>query len=58
MGSLANDSSYAMKGHQDGLGNQSLLDKIDKLRALNIGAEIPLPQVRATASFVMSVRIR
>ncbi|KAI1079139.1 P-loop containing nucleoside triphosphate hydrolase protein [Whalleya microplaca] len=29
----------------DGLGNQSLLAKIDKLRELNVGAFIPLPQL-------------
>ncbi|KXJ84908.1 P-loop containing nucleoside triphosphate hydrolase protein, partial [Microdochium bolleyi] len=29
----------------DGLGNQSVLSKIDKLRELNVGAFIPLPQL-------------
>ncbi|KAB5577759.1 interferon-induced GTP-binding protein Mx2 [Coniochaeta sp. 2T2.1] len=42
MGSLA---SGKVKQDQGCLGNQALLDKIDKLRALNIGADIPLPQL-------------
>ncbi len=28
-----------------GLGNQAILAKIDKLRELNVGSMIPLPQV-------------
>lgn len=28
-----------------GLGNQALLTKIDKLRELNVGSLVPLPQV-------------
>jgi hypothetical protein len=31
-----------------GLGNQTLLAKIDKLRELNVGTIVPLPQVSAT----------
>src|SRR4051812_20083450 len=46
MGSTADSSSVKIKQESGGLGNQALLEKIDKLRALNIGAEIPLPQVR------------
>jgi hypothetical protein len=30
----------------EGLADQSLLDKIDHLRELNISEHIPLPQVR------------
>lgn len=28
-----------------GLGNKTVLDKVDKLRALNVGMNVPLPQV-------------
>jgi hypothetical protein len=28
------------------LGNKALLSKIDKLRELNVGALVPLPQIR------------
>lgn len=37
-----------------GLGNQVLLTKIDKLRELNVGAIIPLPQVRTLAYTTVS----
>ncbi len=30
---------------ETGLGNQVMLSKIDKLRELNVGAVVPLPQV-------------
>lgn len=33
------------ESHDDGLGNQSMLEKIDKLRELNLGTNVPLPQV-------------
>ncbi|KAH8911372.1 interferon-induced GTP-binding protein Mx2 [Coniochaeta sp. PMI_546] len=45
MGSLADGSSVKVEQERGGLGNQSLLDKIDKLRAINIGTDIPLPQL-------------
>lgn len=32
--------------HEVNLGNQAILAKIDKLRELQIGAMVPLPQVR------------
>lgn len=28
-----------------GLGNRTVLDKVDRLRALNVGMTVPLPQV-------------
>lgn len=28
-----------------GLGNKTILEKVDKLRALNVGMNVPLPQV-------------
>jgi hypothetical protein len=34
-----------MVGKEAGLGNQAVLTKIDKLRELNVGTIIPLPQV-------------
>ncbi|KAI1812999.1 interferon-induced GTP-binding protein Mx2 [Poronia punctata] len=34
-----------MVANSGGLGNQSLLNKIDKLRELNVGSIIPLPQL-------------
>ncbi|KAI8945910.1 P-loop containing nucleoside triphosphate hydrolase protein [Xylaria longipes] len=34
-----------MAEHELGLGNQAVLTKIDKLRELNIGTIIPLPQI-------------
>ena len=30
---------------EGGLGNKTVLDKVDKLRALNVGMSVPLPQV-------------
>ncbi|PNY26228.1 Interferon-induced GTP-binding protein Mx1 [Tolypocladium capitatum] len=34
-----------MPGKETGLGNQAILAKIDKLRELNVGSMIPLPQL-------------
>lgn len=33
------------QGNVEGLGHQALLDKIDKLRELNVGTMVPLPQL-------------
>lgn len=34
---------------ENGLGNEGLLAKIDKLRKLNVSSMIPLPQILAPA---------
>ena len=38
------------EGGNDGLGNRTLLDKVDRLRELGVSATIPLPQVRTYLS--------
>lgn len=40
----SSDNQY-VTNHVEGLGNRTLLDKIDKLRELNVGGTIPLPQL-------------
>ncbi len=41
-------STVAMAVGEIGLGDQATLNKIDKLRELNVGTIIPLPQVSQT----------
>jgi len=43
---LGTASSSAPKQHGRQLGNQTQLSKIDQLRDLQVGAIVPLPQVR------------
>jgi hypothetical protein len=49
MGSINTEgatSSRTTDGPHEGLGNQSMLEKIDRLRELNLGTIVPLPQVQ------------
>lgn len=48
-------TQFTVAAMETGLGNQAILAKIDKLRELNVGSMIPLPQVRRSR---LSLRAR